>query len=103
MKGPCAKQVVTCKIVCSDGQEFVGRNDCDNAQTVCPRAGMKFGEGYDLCFIVCGQQGHAEIQALALAGSLANGGHAEISGHTYCCQNCTNSLMAAGVKSVTIK
>jgi deoxycytidylate deaminase len=103
MRGPCAKQIVTCKLICSDGSEFIGENYCESAQQECPRKGMATGEGYDLCLSVCKQKGHAELVALEMAGSLAIGASAEISGHTYVCDKCRSALVSAGVTEITIK
>jgi deoxycytidylate deaminase len=99
MMGPCAKTVVTCTLTAPTGERFIGRNDCANPQPVCPRDP---GEGYEKCKTVCDQRGHAEEQALALAGEKAKGARAYIEGHTWACQNCQVALFAAGVASLTI-
>lgn len=103
MIGPCAKQVVKCVLTCTDGTVFVGENYCENAQNECPRKGMATGQGYDLCLSICRQTGHAEAVALEMAGSLAIGASAEISGHTYICDKCRSALISAGVTEITIK
>ena len=90
----CAKTTVACKIVASDGTVFVGTNSCVNPQPVCPR---EPGEGYTKCRTICQQQGHAEIQALRLAGEKAKGGVAYLRGHTYACQSCQEALFGAGI------
>jgi len=95
----CAKAKVACAIVSTDGQVFMGRNDCDNPQSTCPR---EDGEGYDKCKSICQQQGHAEIMALKAAGSKARGGRAYLWGHTHYCHACENALLSAGVKSLSL-
>jgi hypothetical protein len=64
---------------------------------------MKTGEGYELCESVCRQRGHAEIQAVRLAGDKAIGGKAEISGHSYICGSCKGALADAGIAEISIK
>ncbi|MNK79176.1 hypothetical protein D3C87_988380 [compost metagenome] len=98
--GPCAKQTVTCTIAAVTGEQFVGTNWCRNPQEKCPRLP---GEGYEKCVSVCGQDGHAELDALAKAGSSAIGATATIAGHTYACQHCQEALFAAGVLNLRVK
>ncbi len=95
--GPCAKTVVTCTLVTPSGEKVVGRNDCLNPQIACPRGP---GEGYEKCDSICGQQGHAEVQALRAAGEKARGATAYIEGHTYACQSCQHALFDAGVRFI---
>ncbi len=99
MIGPCAKQTVTCTLIASDGERFVGTNYCENAQQACPR---NAGEGYDKCASICRQSGHAEIVALRRAGEKARGSKAFLQGHTYACQSCQEALFAAGVDSLSV-
>lgn len=99
MMGPCAKAVVTCTLVTVDGQHIVGSNYCNNAQPSCPRLP---GDGYEKCVSVCRQVGHAEMVALALAGTKATGARAYLQGHTYACQTCQEALFGAGVISLSI-
>lgn len=97
--GPCAKQTVTCTIITSEGERFVGTNSCANPQIVCPRLP---GEGYEKCHSICDQRGHAEEQALRAAGAKAKGAWAYIEGHTWACQNCQMALFAEGLLCLTI-
>lgn len=99
MNGPCAKVTVTCTLVTLDGERIVGTNWCANPQTTCPR---QPGEDYAKCKSVCGQEGHAEVVAIRLAGIKTKGSRAYIENHTYACQNCQETLFAAGVRSLTI-
>lgn len=92
-RGPCVRRVVTATIITPSGQRFVGRNDCNNAQKVCPRGDMPTGMGYELCRDICQQPGHAEIQALAKAGTTdLTGSTVFIEGHTYVCESCMQAL-----------
>lgn len=99
MNGPCAKRRVVCIITGENGVEYRGENSCANAQTTCPR---EPGEGYAKCQSVCGQAGHAEIEALKAAGPNARGGIARLWGHYWICEPCGAALRAAGVRSVYI-
>jgi deoxycytidylate deaminase len=99
MIGPCAKATVTCEIVAVDGQRFLGTNYCNNAQSICPR---EEGEGYEKCKSICDQVGHAEVVAVGLAGDNAKGATAYLSGHTYACQHCQESLFGAGVAFLSV-
>ena len=92
--GPCAKTTVTCVITTWDGQRFIGTNACANPQPVCPR---EPGEGYEKCVSICQQAGHAEREALKLAGDKAVGAHAFFHGHTHACSECQEALYDAGV------
>lgn len=100
--GPCVKQRVFCTIIAPDGQRWKGENHCGNPQTVCPRADMPTGVGYELCRDVCQQVGHAEVVAASMAGAGAQGAVAYIEGHTYACENCKATLFALGVTEVII-
>jgi pyrimidine deaminase RibD-like protein len=97
--GPCAKATVTCEIIATNGQRFVGTNYCNNAQAVCPRV---IGEGYEKCASICDQVGHAEVVAVGLAGDNAKGATAYLSGHTYACQPCQEALFGAGVAFLSV-
>lgn len=97
--GPCAKQTVTCTLIAKNGKRFTAINACNNPQTTCPRLP---GEGYEKCKTICDQQGHAEIQAMKLAGLSVIGSHAYIEGHTWACQACQEAMTAAGVAAFTI-
>ena len=102
MSGPCAKQTVTATIVTPDGRRFVGTNHVRNPQSVCPRADLPTGVGYELCRDVCGQAGHAEIDAIAKAGDDARGGILYLEGHTYACEPCKAAARKAGIVRIVI-
>lgn len=103
MTGPCAKQTVTATVVTPDGREFAGTNYCANPQSVCPRAGMPTGVGYELCRSVCQQPAHAEVNAVLAAGAAAEGSTLVIEGHTYACGSCMKVADAAGISQVLFK
>jgi len=88
MSGPCVKTRVIATLITRDGQRFVGENDCENPQDVCPRADYAFGEGYHFCWEVCEQKAHAEINAIHKAGKFACESTIYLEGHTRCCDNC---------------
>lgn len=112
--GPCAKRVVSCEIEVVDVfcgvHRFIGRNDCENPQPVCPRLP---GEGYEKCKTVCRQQGHAELQALRKfnvwvaqhPGDLehAYNVRATVKGHTYICRDCQEAMYASGLKWLRVE
>lgn len=99
MNGPCAKTTVRCTLVTTAGEYIVGTNACATPQPACPRLP---GEGYDKCTSVCGQLGHAEVQAVRLAGERARGAHAYLDGHTYACMDCQHALFGAGVAALSL-
>lgn len=96
----CAKQTVTATIVTPDGVRFRATNHCYNPQEVCPRKDMPTGVGYELCKSVCNQSGHAEVNAIRVAGSYAKGATMYIEGHTYACDGCLDAIKEAGITSV---
>lgn len=102
----CLKQVVTANIY-KDGKLLVSaKNDIQNYVTECPRAGMKTGQGYELCREVCGQEGHAEIQAINKAKALGidlTGSELRLKGHTYACHNCLLAMTEAGITKAFVE
>lgn len=102
MSGACAKQVVTATIVTPDGDRFVGTNWVARPQPTCPRADMPTGVGNELCRSICGQSGHAEIDALRVAGVRAAGAALFLEGHTYACEPCRAACAAAGIMEIVI-
>ena len=99
----CLKQVVRATIVAADGSVYVATNHIGNASvTRCPREGLPTGVGYDLCVSVCGQGGHAEVNAVRLAGKNAKGGILYLEGHTYACSNCTAVATEAGIMKIIV-
>lgn len=100
MQGRCAKLEVTAVIVTVNNEIFEGSNWCLNPQDICPRLGMKTGEGYELCKNVCNQRNHAEIDACIKAGGKAKDSTMYLLGHTYCCDNCKKVMKEYGIKEV---
>ncbi len=53
-----------------------------------------------MCRDICGQTGHAEINAIRLAGKKAKGSTVYMEGHTYCCEACKKAMAAVGVENI---
>jgi deoxycytidylate deaminase len=102
MKGPCAKQTVTATIVAENGNMYISTNYCLTPQAICPRADLPTGEGYELCKDICRQVGHAEVNAIKLAGSDSVEATLYLSGHTYACDSCKKAAKEAGIKEIVI-
>lgn len=100
--GPCAKQQVTATLVDKSGMFYVATNGCENPQAVCPRGDLPSGVGYELCEHVCRQRGHAEVQAIKLAGKRAMGGTLFLQGHTGPCDHCSATAQTAGVTQIIV-
>jgi deoxycytidylate deaminase len=100
--GPCAKRRVTCRIWTRSGI-YNGENLCRYPQPECPR---RPGEGYEKCREICGQIGHAEMQALMAAldanASLRNA-EVEVFGHYHVCEDCARTLAEHGINRIIIK
>ena len=94
----CAKAKVTALLIGRSGKWYDGENSCDAPQAVCPRLP---GEGYEKCQSVCQQRSHAEVEAIAAAGSDACGGIMLVNYH-YCCDACTRACDAAGVQLILL-
>lgn len=90
----CAKARVFLTLTNPDGRSWTGENWCNNPQEVCPRSP---GEDYTKCKTICKQTGHAELDALRLAGDGAEGATAILKGHTYACRECQEAMFGAGV------
>lgn len=81
--------------------EVYSTNWCRNPQVTCPR---REEEGYEKCQTICGQEGHAETNAIKLArdnGFRLQGATAIVIGHYHSCPNCAKSLRDEGIKQVT--
>lgn len=101
--GPCVKQHVTATVVALNGDKYISTNYCLTPQEVCPRADLPTGVGYELCESVCNQVGHAEVNAIRLAGKAAVGGTLILNGHTYACGNCKKTAIDGGIKEIIIE
>lgn len=67
---------------------------------VCPRWGSPTGQNYEKCKNICRQDGHAEVCAIRDAGKDAQGGDLYLYGHWWCCENCWNEMIRAGIRNV---
>lgn len=94
----CARQVVTATLIAADGRRFIGRNDCENPQQVCPRGDMPTGVGYELCASICRQGAHAEVAAIRIAGDAARDAVIYLQGHTYACGACLDAARCVGAR-----
>ncbi len=96
----CAKVIVKCKITTLDSQVFIGENNCNNPQDICPRSDT---DNYDKCINICQQEAHAEIMAIKAAGDISLiGAEAEITGHYNVCKNCARALREVGISRFTV-
>lgn len=95
----CRKRPVVAILKSVSGDIFIGENRVTRPQATCPRvdAGCKDGGGWDLCKNVCGQQAHAEVDALQQAGEAARGGRMLLVGHWRACDDCQKHLNKLGV------
>jgi 2'-deoxynucleoside 5'-phosphate N-hydrolase len=103
-KSGCAKQP-TGAVLVKDGK-IIGRGvNAAKKIDVCPRVlkGSKTGEDYYLCKKYCLQEGHGEATAVKDAkkhGYETRGGDVYLYGHWWCCKNCWDSMIGAGIKNV---
>jgi len=101
----CAKAQVRCTIITTQGVRYVGTNACAHPQQVCPRLP---GEGYAKCTDVCGQFGHAEIIALAMARHGSRAGMHHLLGatayveHKRVCGTCRIALEKVGIYNIVL-
>lgn len=100
--GPCRKQIVVARVETAQGDAYEASNYCLRPQATCPRQGMPSGQGYELCRDVCGQPGHAEANALALAGERARGATLTVRGHHYACGSCRAAALRAGIARLVV-
>lgn len=91
----CAKIRVFATLTGASGSTYTAENKCLNPQVICPR---EEGDGYEKCVTVCKQVGHAETQAIALAGDDARGGSIVVS-YSRICGSCLQSIKDAGIVS----
>lgn len=83
-KGKCAKQEVVAVI--TDGTKYsIGYNWCQHPQDICPRVE---GEDYTKCKSICGQNSHAEVEALSNFKGDWSKAKLYIQGHTRICDDC---------------
>lgn len=100
--GPCAKQT-TLAVVSKNGKYWVGVNSCENPQESCPRGGMPSGVGYEFCKDICKQTGHAEENAIKLAGKKnCKGANLYLFGHNRVCDECKLMAIKADIENLYI-
>lgn len=104
---PCRKRTVIAFLVASEmnyNRVYFGSNWCETPVKPgeCPRKDMATGVGYELCKQVCNQRGHAETEALRLAGEDAIGATVYIVGHRIICEGCIEAMNNAKVKEWVI-
>jgi len=73
--------------------------------TVCPRVYKDYGtgQGYEFCKRYCDQEGHAEIMVCkyAINNSIyLQGADLYLYGHWWCCENCWDHMIKAGISNV---
>lgn len=105
MIGYCVKRPVSAVVTLKDGRVLIGGNFCTNQQPTCPR---QPGEGYEKCYTVCGQIGHAEQVAIRLiiaeqltgppASTIAS---VDVYGHHGPCDACKRMLATFGLDKLT--
>lgn len=100
----CRRRNVVAVLVAADGRVFVGSNGVALPLPQCPRtqAGMKGGEGWEICREVCNQRNHAERDVLARAGTAAMGGTLYLIGHERVCPDCMDAILRAGVRELVV-
>lgn len=108
--GYCAKRPVSAVVTFKDGRIVIGGNFCTSPQLTCPR---QAGEGYEKCYTVCGQLGHAEQIAIRLIvrevslGATTSGSYAshiasvDVYNHEGPCDACKRMLVAFGIDKLT--
>jgi len=100
--GYCVKRPVSVVITFTDKTVILGGNFCTNSQSTCPR---EAGEGYEKCFSICGQLGHAEAVAIRLL--IAHGvkpdkvAHVDVYNHEGPCDACRRLLDYHGLTART--
>lgn len=98
----CSKQPTSAVI--ADGYEIWGIGSNAARKVVpCPRGDNPSETNYGPCKFVCMQEGHAEITAIKDAmrrGHDLHGTDLYLYGHWYCCEDCWNKIIAAGITRV---
>lgn len=100
----CRKHATGAVAVKEDEIIASGKN-AGTAVSVCPRVYKDYGtgQGYQYCKNYCEQDGHAEVVLCnsAKADSIdLNGADLYLYGHWWCCENCWNHMITAGINNV---
>jgi deoxycytidylate deaminase len=70
---------------------------------VCARWGSPTGTNYGPCREVCRQEGHSEVTSVKNAitsGNDPQGADVYLYGHWWCCKNCWDTMIEAGINNV---
>lgn len=98
----CVKQPTGAAVVGWNSVIGVGSNAGRRVEE-CPRWGSPTGENYGPCKTVCRQESHAEVSALRDAlnkGHMVSGADLYLYGHWWCCKDCWDKMIAAGIRRV---
>lgn len=98
----CIKQP-TGAVVVKDGQVIGRGSNAGKKVSVCPRWSSPTGKNYEPCRPICRQDGHAEVMAVRDAqeeGFDTANADLYLYGHWWCCKNCWDTMIAAGIKNV---
>lgn len=93
----CTKRTVVA-IIKKGNKLWCGTNKTELQVEVCPKTWL--GEPFDVCKKTCGENIHAEIDALKKAGKNAKGATLYLIGHTFLCPDCERAVNKAGIKRV---
>lgn len=98
----CVKQPTGAVIV--KEHKIIGRGtNAGIKMAECARWGSPTGTNYGPCKDICRQMGHAEAMAINDAiknGFDSRGASLYLYGHWWCCQNCWQAMIKAGIKEV---
>jgi len=100
----CRKHA-TGAVAVKDGNIVATGNNAGVHVTVCPRVykGYGTGQGYRYCKEYCDQSGHAEVVLCRTAQEQnidLTGTDVYLYGHWWCCENCWNHMLQAGIARV---
>jgi len=103
-KSGCAKQP-TGAVIVKEGKIIGKGTNAGKKVKVCPRVeqGYKTGGGYHLCKKICKQIGHSEVTSILDANKKGNDtidADLYLYGHWWCCKNCWDNMIKAGIKNV---
>lgn len=86
------------------GGKIIGRGANSGKKVKeCPRHDSPTGENYGPCKKICKQERHAKITAIKNAKSNeydTTDADLYLYGHWWCCENCWNKIIKAGIKNV---
>lgn len=101
-RSSCVKHPTGAVIVKND--QIIGQGSNAGIRvSECPRWGSATGTNYEPCKEVCKQEGHSEVTSVKNAkdqGHETQGADLYLYGHWWCCENCWNTMIGAGIKNV---